>query len=231
MSFCAEFSVMCKDIFKSFTIIGENRLKLFQDHFTPDFMNRSQNLFRSPKHPIRDFLLQHSKESKITRTQIWQISWVGNAFKHFSTSSSATIWPLWQIELSMWTSKVPHWILRKICILSLTISARILSMNYSWSNRDQMPVLLMSSDAGRWRKLSLWLCQPYCSLRSWNHFTPGSMQTYDQMYINRETRTRLWWQSMKKNAVFVDGGHSTAQLPALSDRLFERPRVYAGSTF
>jgi hypothetical protein len=61
MSICVTFSPMFTDSFKSFNSIEEDGLQVVQSQLVPYPVKSGHNFCNHLKHPILDFLLQHSK--------------------------------------------------------------------------------------------------------------------------------------------------------------------------
>jgi hypothetical protein len=62
---------MLIDSFKSFNPIEEDGLQVVQGQLVAYPVKSGHNVLNRLKHPILDFLLQHSKWQKIVETQVW----------------------------------------------------------------------------------------------------------------------------------------------------------------
>jgi hypothetical protein len=108
---------MLADLFKSFSPIEEDGLHVVQGQFLTCSVKGGHHVFNRLKHPIPDFLLQHSKQQKVAQTQVWRIKWVGNAVK---------------LQIGKLISHVETMVIhvQTILLLASTLSGRRLLMKY-----------------------------------------------------------------------------------------------------
>jgi hypothetical protein len=110
--------------------MGGDGLKPFQGHFTQDLSNCSERVFRRPKHPIRDFPLQHSEEPKVARTLVSRTSRVWNTFKHFNADFIGLDLTVMRQGIVDVHGKSSSLLSGEIHCLSLIILGRFSSMKY-----------------------------------------------------------------------------------------------------
>jgi hypothetical protein len=81
MSDDVAFSPVRNDPLKAFHPIEEDALELVECHSILDQCNSLHNFFNRLECAILHVSLQHSKEPKVARTQIWRIIWMEKLFK------------------------------------------------------------------------------------------------------------------------------------------------------